>query len=290
MENLIKKANESQVVFSKEDIENILNVFEEKFENNLSKLVEITNKDYQKFIVKIKTEELREAIKDIKREKIEITDRVDSNYIVDGFGTIVAIYNGDPAITMKLLLNAIKTHNRMILCVENEFETSKLIVNILKDVLNNNGFSTEIINIVNGYDEIYDYQEYIDKVIYIGNKYDYINVRKRLYVETEYNAYGYISVFYDNDEYKSLIEDMKMYSLSNFIDMDIYDGDINVAIEKINYLKLNQTVAIFSKDKNNIIKATLNIKADNIFINKNPLDHYKFNISQSSFIKRKQIV
>lgn len=287
---IIEKANESQVVFLKKDIENVINTFEENFENSISQFVEATNKDYEKYISKIRIEELRETIKDIKSQNIEITDKVDNKYIKDGFGTIVAIYNGIPKVTMNLLLNAIKTHNKIILCAENEFETNLLIVNILKGTLRNSGFSEEIINIVKGYDDIFEYQEYIDKVIYIGNKYDYINLRKKLYVETEYNGYGYISVFYDNDEYIDFVENMKMYSLNNFIDMDIYDGDIDEAIDRMNYLKLNQTVAIFSKKKSNVIKAILNIKSDNIYINKSPLENYKFKISQNSFIRDKHIL
>ncbi len=289
MDNLIEKANEVPVVFSRKDIDNVIEAFEENFEKYIPQFVEATNRDYSKFIFKTKIEDLRNIINEIKLEQIQVTDKIDNNYIKDGYGTIVAIYNGSPIVTMNLVLNTIKTHNKIILCVQNEFETSKLIVNIAKEVLRNNSFNENILNILNTYEDVFEYQDYIDKVIFIGNKYEYINIRKKLHIDTEYNGYGYMSVFYDNDEYKTYIENMKMYSLNNFMDVDIYDGKIDEAIDKINYLKLNQTVAIFSKEKSNVIKAILNLKAENIYINKNPFKNYKFRISQDSFIKNKLI-
>ena len=289
MKELLKKMNQSQVVFLKKDIEKIINEFEDEFDKNIMDILDAINKDYKKYNLKISTEELRKQIKEVKEQPIYITETVETNCIVDGIGNVVTIFNGKPNITLTMILNAIKTHNRMLLCADNKFETSEIIVKIMKKVLKNNNQSELIIDVNEGYQEVFSNQEYIDKIIFIGSKYDYNNIRKRLYVDIEYNGYGYITLFYDNDDCITSIQNMKMYALNNLIELEIYRGDIEEDIERINYLKLNDTVAIYSKDKNNIIKWIVRIKADKIYINKNPLAKYKFEISQKSFIKNKKI-
>lgn len=290
MKELIEKVNNTKIVFAIKDIEKILKGFEEEFENNIALLVEKINQDYKTHHLKISIEELRNQIQRIKNEPIEIIEEIDSKCIKDGVGTIVTIYNGKPNITVEMILNSIKTHNRMILCMENEFETSKLLVELMKTVLYNNNYNEFLISTTTDYDDICVCQENIDKIIFVGSKYDYINLRKKLYVDIEYNGYGYISLFYDNDECMTAIENMKIYALNNLMELEVYDGDIEEAIEKINYLKLNETTVIFSKEKQNIIKWILGIKGKKIYVNKNPLVNYKFEISSNSFIRSKDIM
>lgn len=290
MKELLKRMKKSQVVFLKKDIEKIINDFENEFEKNIMDVLDAINKDYKKYNLKISTEELREQIQEIKQQPIYITETVETNCIVDGIGTIVTIFNGKPNITLSMILNAIKTHNRMLLCADNKFETSEIIVRIMKNVLKNNNQSELIIDVNEGYQEVFSSQEYIDKIIFIGSKYDYNNIRKKLYVDIEYNGYGYITLFYDNDDCITSIQNMKMYALNNLIELEIYHGEIQEDIERINYLKLNDTVVIYSKDKNSIIKWIVEIKAEKIYVNKNPLAKYKFEISQKSFIKNKKIM
>ena len=290
MKELLKRMKKSQVVFLKKDIEKIINEFENEFDKNIMDILDAINKDYKKYNLKISTEELREQIKEIKEQPIYITETVETNCIVDGIGNVVTIYNGKPNITLSMILNAIKTHNRMLLCADNKFETSEIIVRIMKNVLKNNNQSEFIIDVNDGYQEVFSNQEYIDKIIFIGSKYDYNNIRKRVYVDTEYNGYGYITLFYDNDDCITSVQNMKMYALNNLIELEIYNGEIQEDIEKINYLKLNDTVVIYSKDKNSIIKWIVEIKANKIYVNKNPLAKYKFEISQKSFIKNKKIM
>lgn len=290
MKELLKRMKKSQVVFLKKDIEKIINDFEKEFEKNIMDILDSINKDYKKYNLKINTEELREQIQEIKQQPIYITETVETNCIVDGIGNIVAIFNGKPNITLSMILNAIKTHNRMLLCADNKFETSEIIVRIMKNVLKNNNQSELIIDINEGYQEVFSSQEYIDKIIFIGSKYEYNNIRKKLYVDIEHNGYGYITLFYDNDDCITSIQNMKMYALNNLIELEIYHGEIQEDIERINYLKLNDTVVIYSKDKNSIIKWIVEIKAEKIYVNKNPLAKYKFEISQKSFIKNKKIM
>lgn len=290
MKELLKKMKEIQVVFSRKDIEKVIIDFENEFEKNILNILDAINKDYKQYNLKISTEELREELKNIKEQSIYVTEELEGNSIIDGIGTVVTVFNGKPNIAITMLLNAIKTHNRMVLCEENKFVTSELIVEIMKKVLRNNNYSDLLVNIIENNGDIYSCQEYIDKVIFVGSKYDYINLRKKLYVDIEYNGYGYISLFYDNDECLNSLQNMKMYALNNLIELEIYDGDLEETIERINYLKLNETAVIFSKEKNNIIKWIVKIKANKIYVNKNPLVKYKFEISQKSFIRNKKIM
>ncbi len=189
-----------------------------------------------------------------------------------------------------MILKGLKTHNKIILCDKNNLEINKVIVNMVKEIIIKNNYYTDVINITNNYDDIYSLQEMIDKIIYIGNKCDYIEFRKRLYINTEYNGYGYIALFYDDDEKERIVQNIQLYCLSNFFDIDVFHNNIDNAIAHINYLANNETTVIFSKNKENLIKFMLDIKSDKIYINKSPLADYKFYISDESLIRKKQII
>lgn len=290
MKEILDKMEDSNIIYSKIKIEQIIKKFKIIFENSMPQFVESINKDYEKYLYRTKIEDLSNIINEKIEEEIEIKEKIEGKIWKDGYGTIVAIYNGKPIITLTLLLLAIKTHNKILLCAENHFEVNNLIINLLKKVIKEEAQNENVINISNEYYDICDCQELIDKIIFIGNKYDYVQIKKRIGIDIEYNGYGYISLFFDNDNEKEEIEKMKLYAVNNLIDLEIYTGDIEKTIKDINYLRKNQTVVIFSQDKNNILKLALKIKANEVYINKNPFKDYKIKINSESFLTKKEII
>ena len=290
MKQIIEKIKNDIYNFSSKKVQNIINDFQKEFEDNTSKLVEAINKDYRRYNFKIKIGELEKIFEEENKNQILITEKIDEKVIVDGIGTVVIIYNGRPEVTLTMILKGLKTHNKIILCDKNNLEINKVIVNMVKEIIIKNNYYTDVINITNNYDDIYSLQEMIDKIIYIGNKCDYIEFRKRLYINTEYNGYGYIALFYDDDEKERIVQNIQLYCLSNFFDIDVFHNNIDNAIAHINYLANNETTVIFSKNKENLIKFMLDIKSDKIYINKSPLADYKFYISDESLIRKKQII
>lgn len=290
MKQIINKIKNDIYNFSSKKVQNIIEDFQKEFGYNTSKLVDAVNKDYERYNFKIRIDELEKIFEEENTKKILITENIDGKIIVDGIGTVVVIYNGRPEVTLAMIIKALKTHNKVILCDKNNLEINKTLVDMAKKVISKNDYYIDVINITDRYDDIYSSQEMIDKIIYIGNKCDYVELRKRLYIDTEYNGYGYIALFYDDSEKEKKVQNIQMYCLTNFFDIDVFYNDIDNAIAHINYLTYNETTVIFSRNKENLIKFMLNIKSDKIYINKNPLPDYKFNISDESLIQRKQII
>jgi hypothetical protein len=290
MKYLMEKVYKSNSISKINNIQKILCEFEKKFEEKIPQLIDRANKDYLKYSYRYEIDNLRKIIKKIKNEEIKVSDKIENNGIKTGIGNMVCIYNGIPEITLTMILYTIKTQNKILLCVDNQFEVNKILVEIIKEILEINQEDIEMINITNNYADIANCQEYVDKAIFVGSKYEYINLRRELYIDIEYNGYGYMSLYYDSDENISIIQNINAYAIRNFIEIDIYnDKDIEKVIERINYLKLNEKVIIFSKNKNNIIKFALKVKADEIVVNKNKIADYKFEITQKSFIREKKI-
>lgn len=285
MENKITKLKPIyEYAFSVQNIKSILKEISKELQSNIAKLVEALNNDYNNLGFKISLDNLTNIASEICEEEILEMGKIHGKEIKDGFGNIGLVYNGNPEITLKSILVALKTHNNIVLIPKDKFELNKAIIKLIEDVLRNQNYYNGIVYLEEKYSNVAEYENILDKILFVGDKFEYIKLRKQLEIPIEYNGYGYISLIAETDN--NLIENIRMYCLNNYINLDYYDSDIEEAIQSINNLKINQTVAIFSNNQENIIKMILKLQTDNIYINKNPLINYKFNLEQESFISK----
>ena len=286
MENKINELKSIyEYTFSINNIKIILQEIVKELQLNLAKLVETANTDYNNLDLKINVGNLINIAFKISNEEILEMGKITGKEIIDGIGNIGVVYNGTPEITLKTVLTAIKTHNNIVLIPKNKFETNKLIIKIIIEVLKRKNYYNGIIFLEEKYGSAHTYENFFDKILFVGDKFEYIKLRKLIEIPIEYNNYGYISLIADT--YNPLVESIKMYCMNNYINLDYYDSDIEEAIESINLLNTNQTVAIFSNNQKNIINIVLKLKSNDIYINKNPLINYEFTLKQDSFINRK---
>lgn len=274
-----------EYAFSIQNIKSILKEISEELQSNIANLVEALNKDYNNLGFKISLDNLTNIVSEICDEEILDMGKINGKEIKDGFGNIGLVYNGNPEITLRTILMALKTHNNIILFPKDTFELNKEIIKIITSVLKNRNYYNGIVYLDGKYRNVVEYENFLDKILFVGDKFEYIKLRKQLEIPIEYNGYGYISLIADTDN--NLIESIKMYCLDNYINLDYYDCDIEEAIQSINKLKINQTVTIFSNNQENIIRIVLKLKSDDIYINRNPLANYKFRLNQEAFITRK---
>ena len=281
---IIKKQN----TFSRNLIKQILLDVKGTIRTNNSILLDAINYDYKNEGFKCNLPKISSIVSEICSEPILMTGNISGKTIIDGYGSIGIVYNGSPEVTLTTLLVALKTHNNIILFSDNNLKTNTVLVELFLQVLKKNNYNCNIILENNTYSSIISYENMLDKILFIGNKYEYVKLRKSINIPIEYNGYGYISIISETNN--DLIENIRMFCLNNYINLELYIENFEDAFIKVNELRINQTVVIFSNNKKDIINATIKIKTSELYINKNPLVNYKFKIDQKSFLTKKTII
>ena len=138
---------------------------------------------------------------------------------------------------------------------------------------------------------ISDLQTFFNKMIFIGDKRDYIKMKKKFVIPTIYVGYGNVDVFIENKDFKDLLLDINKYSLENEIKINYYDDtQIEDTLTFINRFELTDCFVLLSKNTDLIYKFISEVKAKKIYINKNPFIDYKFNITEEDLIYTKNII
>ena len=134
-------------------------------------------------------------------------------------------------------------------------------------------------------------QTFFNKVIFIGDKRDYVQMKKKFVIPTIYAGFGNVDVFIDSKEFRDLLLDINEYARNNNIKINYYDGtQVEDTLTFINRFELTDSFVLLSKDTETIYKFISEVKAKNIYINKNPFENYKLNITEKDLIYKKNII
>jgi len=215
------------------------------------------------------------------------------NEIVDGFGNLAVSYNGDPYITLRLLLMAFRTHNNIVFFSKKYYAINTKIVETLNMVANKKGYAEKIamveFDVIDGV--IANLQTFFSKMIFVGDKRDYVQMKKKFVIPTIYCGFGNVDVFIESKEFKNLLLDINQFARDNNIKINYYDDtQIEDTLTFINRFELTDCFVLLSKNTDLIYKFMSMVKAKNIYINKNPFEDYKFNISEQDLIYKKNII
>lgn len=214
------------------------------------------------------------------------------NMIIDGYGNIGVYYNGDPYITLRFLLMALRTHNNIVFFCEKNYGVNSIIIETLNMILakkiNIEKIAMVEFNTIDG--EIISTQTFFNKMVFVGDKMNYVKMRNKLAIPIIYAGFGNIDVYVDGNEFKNLILDINQYSKENNIEINYhYDVQIEEIIEDNNKYELTDSCVFLSKDTDLIYRFISEIKAKNIYINKNPFEEYKLSITESDLLYKKKI-
>ncbi len=209
---------------------------------------------------------------------------------MDGIGNVAVVYDGNVSVTIESIIKILYTHNNIVLFPNLRLAINECLLVIIKEVIKANSYSVNI-EICNNIDELYNNQELYDIAIFVGDKYEYKKFKNRFFKDIIYNEYGFVSIYADDVEFKNALIEIDKYVYVNNFFVDYYnDKDILETVKKINEITSNNTVAIFTKDLKKIAEFIYKVKANKIYVNKNPFENYKFELDEEKLLIKKKII
>ena len=138
--------------------------------------------------------------------------------------SIAVCYSGAPEITVTYILDSILYNNKITLCVNEYKIINEVLITIIVESMKKLNIKNLWINYSSSYNEIYlrDNEKNFDKIVYIGDYFEYERFKYFFKKDVEYNNYGYIKLFMDKskfkNEYKEIYgEDLSFYEFRKSI-------------------------------------------------------------------------
>lgn len=263
-------------------------IFIEKSPENFQKAIE---KDLEKNRIKTDFEQLKSIANTYKRD-FPLLPSFTSTEIKDGFGNLCVMYDGNPTITLKLLISSLRTHNNVVFFTKNYFEINTLLIEIFNMISNDCKYTPKFASLQTNFsnNEIIKKQNLFDLVIYIGDKRAYQSVQNKLRIPSIFNGYKIVDVYIEDKSFKEVLLNLDKHAYANSIQVNYFDKtDINDTINYINKYNLNDCFVVFTKNSEIAYTFINSLKCKNVFINKNPFVDYEFDINENQLVYTKHI-
>lgn len=253
------------------DLNKIIREFKEELTENKEKIIEIYKVDSKNCMQSINFDTMLDILKTYENEQISKKNKKT---------IIVALYYGNPYITINLCIQALLQKKAIIVVTcDSLLGINKFIINIFNTILKKYRINS-IIKLFNcvKIDEIKKIGKYIDKIICIGNTNLYYQLKKQEIEKLEYIPFKNTAIYCDEDEYSQLQFELYNYLTKIGIEAEICEEDIEEFIEYVNLNNELENIVILSKSNEVIQKAKQKIKKHKIYINENPLKEEKFKV------------
>lgn len=190
---------------------------------------------------------------------------------------LAVTYSGKPEITVNYMLDSVLYNNRVTLCANNNKPITEILYTIFNESLINLKIRNQWVDYNSNYNEIFlrDNENKFDKIIYIGDFFEYERFKGFFKKEVEYNNYGYIKLFLDKAKYPEEYKKIIKFTYAENIALEVYD-DVE---DFINESRPEDFAVIFA-DFQLINKLQKALKAEEILFNTFPYDSYKFKIER----------
>lgn len=287
---LNKISNTSNYIYKPNIVNSILKEFKAQFSKKIGfdKAVEIDRKHHGVYVKYSKILDIIDEELDDDKNYLKYT----SSKIIDGYGNIAVMYNGDPYVTLRLAIKALKTHNNIVFFAKKYLAINTKIIETINILAQKMKYAKRILSIEYNISEgtIFYNQNFFNMLLFVGEKREYQNFKKKLGIPSIYSGYGYVDVFIDSKKFKNEILDMDEYANENYVHINYYyESDYSSVSKFLNKYELTETFILFSEDSDIIYKYINGIKAKNIFINKSPFENYKFDITEKDLVYEKNI-
>lgn len=288
----VKKLEKEQSKFNTKVVKEIFDKIETEIKSKVGPLHMAVSEDNNEFS---ETQEYSKLLDTISRAKKEewIMDNNSKTTIYEGLGSIGVISNDTSDCSLYLILKALKTHNKLVLFVEDKIhEVTKKIIEIVNNVCKEEKYNTYIDYYeYKDFKEIYDYSEYCETVIFVSNIDKYFEYTDKVKDKNIiYSSYGTMSLYLDDKNLKDELLSMDEYVFNNNIDLDlIKEVSVEEAVDRINKNIDNYAAVIFTKDTKRAYYFIENVKAKQVFVNRNPDKDYIFEVADRDFIYKKNI-
>ncbi|MBQ7410628.1 MAG: hypothetical protein IJW20_04510 [Clostridia bacterium] len=266
----------------------------EKIEKNLIKnkknLQKAFDLDYKEWEIKISLEKLIELIAKIKEK--EYLPKFTKQEIVSGVGKIVLITNQNPYLIFNFCLNAIYTNNYVdVMLEEKMLATNKVLLEIVKKSIEELKLDSNIINYLEANkNEIVSKQDDYDILYYFGNKKEYIDFSKRIHIDSKFENFGEMYIYIEDNIFEDILKEIDKFAYINEIKVNYFENELEKNIEQINKNNnINKISVIFTKNIDNAYKFIKYVKSENVFINLNPIEFFKYDVDINKLVFKKKI-
>ena len=204
---------------------------------------------------------------------------VDPDGIASNEGKKIAVsYSGKPEVTVSYILDSILFNNKVTLCVNENKIINDVLITIIVESLKKLNIKNLWVNYSSNYNEIFlkDNQKNFDKIVYIGDFFEYEQFKNFFNKEVEYNNYGFIKLFIDKSKNRDEYNKIMKFTTKESIYLETYN-DID---EFVNECKSNDFAVAFVNDFKDINLLQKGVKAEELLINTFPYDSYVFKINR----------
>lgn len=190
---------------------------------------------------------------------------------------IAVCYTGNPEITITYILDSILYNNNIMLCISDNQAFNAILIKTIIDSIKNAVHSNDWINYNENYNELYirDNKKYIDKVIYVGDFFEYDRLKRFLKRDVEYNNFGYIKLFINRAEKEDEYNDIMQFARKNNITIESYE-DID---EFISESKETDYSVVFG-DRKILSRVKKELRSNEILVNSFPYNAYELKINR----------
>ena len=276
--------------FNIKTVKNLFYNIEKKIKENVGLFFECIEKDNNNLIERFDYSRIKKTIDRINSEEWIIEKNINAN-IYCGIGNIGACIKGKPDILLYLILKALKTNNNIVLFEEEIHETSKMIVDIINKECEKIGYNKTVkLCKYNSITDIVDGKFNI--VIFINELQKYLDFssRKQNVDKIIYSNYGTMDLYLEDKSMKEELIATDDFIYKNEIEIEIHKNkDIKEVVKNINICNHNYCAVIFTKNKEYAYYFIKNVKAEKIFVNKNPKNDYEFTLKDEELILDKEI-
>ncbi len=258
-----------------------------KNRNNLKKAFEL---DYKEWEINIDFNKFLELIAEIKKK--EYLPKFTKNEIISGIGKILLITKQNPYLIFNFCLNAIYTNNCVDVLLENKMlATNKLLLEIIKKSFQELKFDFEAINYIErNKDQIIYEQDKYDLLYYFGNKKEYLEYCKRIHIDSEFENFGEMYIYVEDSRFKDILKEIDKFAFFNEIKVNYFEKNLEDNIKEINQNNnINKISVIYTKNIDDAYKFIKFIKSENVFINVNPIEYFKYEIDDNKLVFKKKV-
>lgn len=277
--------------FKKDKVDKIVDLIKKELLENKNTIQKAFELDYKEWEYELSFNKFIDIIDSMKNK--EYLPKFSKEKIIDGVGRIALLCNQNPYLIFNFILSILYTNNKVEVMLENKMiATNIVIIELVKKVLNVQKIDDDTVTyleVVNN-EEIVFRQENYDMIYYFGNKASYLNFTKRLHVDSKFEEFGEINLYSDSNQFKEQIVEIDKWAYLNEIKVNIFNKDIDEAIDKINKLNsINKMTIIFSKDLDKVAKFVKDVKSEFIFVNINSTNDYRYETNLNNLVYKKII-
>jgi len=268
--------------------EMLINDFIELFNSNNKAITNILLEENSIFNANYKYDYM---LKVVNRLKDYEYDNIKKYFSI---GTVACITNGDTYFVLELILKSLLKKTKIIFATESYmFSINTYLVKLAQKVLENHGISKEAISIhrIKSYKDVIEEMDNLDCIV-VNKDYDlYKTIEELTNIKVVYSDYGNINVYSESEDFKSQIEIICEKAQKE--DKDIFlieTKDIQKHLDSMNNNSIFYSVVIYTKNLEKCKYFFKNIKAENVYINKDPFEYIDVNFSEFEFLYKKKIV